>query len=159
VVNSASNAHVVARLDIGDLQSADAGRGGLLGWVPYWGGGFQLYARSKLCDILFTRELARRLAGTGGTANCHHPRFVATRFGDQSGGLLSLGTRAAKLVALSPEQGAQTMVYLASSPDVASVTGEYFDKCRPTRPSRAAQDDVAAQRLWEESARLLAARA
>ncbi len=159
VINSASNAHVVARLDIGDLQSVDAGHGGLLGWVPYWGGGFQLYARSKLCDILFTRELARRLAGTGVTANCHHPGFVATRFGDQSGGLLSLGTRVGKLFAISPEEGARTMVYLASSQDIASVSGEYFYKCRPTRPSRAAQDDVKAEQLWEESTRLLATKA
>jgi NAD(P)-dependent dehydrogenase (short-subunit alcohol dehydrogenase family) len=157
VVNSTSDAHRGARIELDDLQSANA-RGGLLGRVPYWGSGFQLYARSKLCDILFTRELARRLPGTEVTANCHHPGFVDTRFGDASGGLLAVGIQLAKHVAISPEAGAQTMIYLASSPVVANVTGEYFYKCRPATPSRAAQDDAMAKRLWEESERLLATR-
>jgi NAD(P)-dependent dehydrogenase (short-subunit alcohol dehydrogenase family) len=158
VVNTASNAHLTARLDIDDLQSARAHRGGLESRVPYWGGGFQLYARSKLCDILFTRELARRLAGTGVTANCDHPGFVATRFGDESGGLLALGTAVAKHFAITAEQGARTMIYLASSPDVAQVTGEYFYRCRPIAPSRAGRDDAMAERLWAESERLLTPR-
>ena len=158
IVNTALDAHAIARLDVNDLQSADAGRDGLLGHLPYWGSGFQLYARSKLCDILFTRELGRRFAMTGVTANGHHPGFVATRFGDESGGLLSFGINVAKRFAITPEQGAKTMIYLASSPDVANVTGQYFVKCRPATPSRAAQDDVMAGRLWEESERLLATR-
>jgi NAD(P)-dependent dehydrogenase (short-subunit alcohol dehydrogenase family) len=113
-----------------------------------------VYGRSKLCNILFTRELARRLEGSGVTANSLHPGFVATRFGDQSGGLISFGVRIAKRFALSPEEGAATMVYLASSPEVAGVTGAYFVKCRPAIPSREARDDAAARRLWQATADL-----
>jgi NAD(P)-dependent dehydrogenase (short-subunit alcohol dehydrogenase family) len=142
IVSTASDAHKGAHLDFEDLQSA---RG-------Y--SGYAAYGRSKLCNILFTRELARRLAGTGVTANCLHPGFVATRFGDESGGMLSLGIRAAKSFAISPEQGAQTIVHLAVSPDVANASGEYYYKCRPAVPTRDAQDDAAAKRLWEISAQL-----
>jgi NAD(P)-dependent dehydrogenase (short-subunit alcohol dehydrogenase family) len=110
--------------------------------------------RSKLCNILFTRELARRLKDTGVIANCLHPGFVATRFGDQSGGMISPFVRLAKLFAISPEEGAKTIVYLASSPEVADITGQYFYKCRATRPSLAARDDKAALLLWERSAAL-----
>ena len=88
------------------------------------------YGRSKLCNILFTRELARRLHGTGVTANCLHPGFVATRFGDQSGGVISRFAGLAKLFAISPEKGAETIIYLASSATVTETTGEYFYKCR-----------------------------
>ena len=136
------------------MQSAEAYRGNSLEWLRYGGPGFKVYSRSKLCNILFTRELARRLAGTGVTANCLHPGFVATRFGDQTGGLISFGIRIGKRFALSPQQGAETLTYLASSPEEASVTGEYFHKCRPIAPSREAQDDAMAQRLWAETARL-----
>jgi len=142
VVSTASDAHKGANLDFSDLQSAR----------HY--SGFGVYGRSKLCNILFTRELARRLQGTGITANCFHPGFVATRFGDHSGGALSFGIRAAKTFALTPEQGAQTMVYLARSPDVASVSGGYFVKCRPATPTREAQNDADARRLWAVSAEL-----
>ncbi|MGH6889653.1 MAG: SDR family oxidoreductase [Rhizomicrobium sp.] len=142
VVSTASDAHKAAHLDFDDLQSA---RGF---------SGYGAYGRSKLCNILFTRELARRLAGTGVTANCLHPGFVATRFGDESGGMLSLGIRAAKSFAISPEEGAKTIVWLAASPEVANTSGEYFYKCRPAVPTRDAQDDSAAKRLWEISARL-----
>ncbi|HEX9158636.1 MAG TPA: SDR family oxidoreductase [Rhizomicrobium sp.] len=142
VVSTASDAHKGARLDFSDLQSAR----------HY--SGFAVYGRSKLCNILFTRELARRLQGTGITANCFHPGFVATRFGNRSGGILSMGIRAAKTFALTPEQGAETMVYLASSPDVANVSGGYFVKCKPTGPTREAQDDADARRLWDMSAKL-----
>jgi len=154
VVSTASDAHQGARLDFDDLQSVRAYRGSLFEWLRYGGPGFKVYGRSKLANILFTRELARRLAGTGVTANCLHPGFVATRFGDQSGGLISFGIRIAKRFALSPQQGAETLVYLASSPAVASVTGRYFCKCRPISPTPEAQDDAAAQRLWAETARL-----
>jgi len=154
VVNTASDAHKGARLDFDDLQSLRAYRGSLSEWLHDGGPGFKVYGRSKLANILFTRELARRLAGTGVTANCFHPGFVATRFGDQAGGVISYGVRVAKRFALSPQQGAETLVYLASSPEVASVTGEYFVRCRPAEPTREAQDDAAAQRLWTESDRL-----
>jgi Enoyl-(Acyl carrier protein) reductase len=106
------------------------------------------YGRSKLCNILFTRELARSLRGTGVTANCLHPGFVATRFADESGGLISRFARLAKFFAISPAEGAQTIIYLASSPEVANVSGKYFYKCRPTTPSASALDDRAALALW-----------
>jgi retinol dehydrogenase 12 len=142
VVNTSSNAHTRARLDFDDLQSAHGYRG------------FKVYGRSKLCNVLYTRELARRWAGTGVTANSLHPGFVATRFADESGGLFSYVVRMAKTFAISPEKGADTIVYLASSPEVARVSGGYFYKCRPATPSKEAQDDAAARRLWLESARL-----
>ena len=142
VVNTASDAHKRANLDLDDLQSANGYSG------------FKAYGRSKLANILFTRELARRLAGAGVTANCLHPGFVATRFGDQTGGLLSSVVRAAKIFAISSEEGAETLVYLASAPEVANVSGAYFYKCRPATPTKEAQDDAAAQRLWIESAKL-----
>ncbi len=154
VVNTASDAHLPATLDFDDLQSEKAYRGNFLETLRYGGPGFKVYGRSKLLNILFTRELARRLAGTGVTANSLHPGFVATRFGDQSGGLISFGIRIGKRFALTPQQGAETMVYLALSPDVATVTGQYFHKCRPATPSKEAQEDATAKRLWEETAKL-----
>jgi len=145
IVNTASGAHRGAALDFADLQSERAYSG------------FAVYGRSKLCNILFTRELARRLQGSGVTANCLHPGFVATRFGTNSGGLLQSLMPLAQLGAISPAKGAETIVYLASSPDVAEVSGLYFYKCKPDTPSPAAQDDAAASRLWAESERLAAA--
>ena len=142
IVSTASIAHRGAHLDFADLQ-------GEKGYD-----GYKAYGRSKLCNILFTRELARRLAGTGVTANCLHPGFVATRFGDQAGGVMSLVIRAAKLFAISPEKGAETIVHLASSPEVAGSSGGYFDKCRPASPTTEARDDAAAARLWAESVRI-----
>ena len=142
VVNTASDAHRGNRLDFDDLQSAR----------DY--SAFKVYGRTKLCNILFTRELARRLQGTGVTANSFHPGFVNTRFGDESGGAHAYGIRLAKAFALSPEKGAETLIYLASSPDVEGTTGHYFYKCRPAPPSREAQDDGAARRLWAATAEL-----
>ena len=139
IVNTSSDAHRGVKLDFDDLQATKTFSG------------FRVYGRSKLCNILFTRELARRLAGTGVTANSLHPGFVATRFGDQSGGVLAFFFRVAKTFAISPEKGAETIVYLASSDDVVGVTGEYFHKCRPANPTREAQDDESARRLWRES--------
>src|SRR5205807_9662197 len=117
VVNTSSDAHKRLKLDFNDLQSGKRYRG------------FPVYGRSKLANILFTRELARHLAGTGVTANSLHPGFVATRFGNQTGGLISFGICIGKRFALSPEQGAETLVFLASSPQVAGVTGGYFYQC------------------------------
>src|SRR5271168_160394 len=116
VVNTASAAHKGYTLDFDDLQATK-------GYSA-----IKAYGRSKLCNILFTRELARRWSGQGVTANCLHPGFVATRFGDGSGGLLSRVVRVAKTFAISPEKGADTLVYLASSPEVAAISGEYFYK-------------------------------
>jgi len=143
IVNVASEAHRGAALDFDDLQLEQNYRG------------LTAYNRSKLCNILFTRELARRLAGTGVTANCLHPGFVATRFGDENGGLFRVGLAFAKrLFAISPEQGALTSVHVATSPAVEGISGKYFDKCALATPSPAAEDDAVAQRLWQESARL-----
>ena len=143
VVSTASDAHKGYTLDFADLQAAN-------GYSA-----IRAYGRSKLCNILFTRELARRWSGKGVTANCLHPGFVATRFGDASGGFLSSAVRIGKaLFAITPEKGAETIVYLASSPDVAAISGEYFYKCRPATPTAGGRDDAAASRLWNESAKL-----
>jgi NAD(P)-dependent dehydrogenase (short-subunit alcohol dehydrogenase family) len=142
VVNTASDAHRGRLIDFDDLQMAKAYTA------------LNTYGRSKLCNILFTRELARRLTASGVTANCLHPGFVTTNLGQRRSGLFGLMVRVAMLFAGKPETGAETIVHLASSPDVAAVTGGYFENCRPTTPSRAAQDDEAARRLWAESARL-----
>jgi len=142
IVNTASAAHQGATLDFDDLQSVKSFRA------------TRAYSCSKLCNILFTRELARRLHGTGVTVNCLHPGFVATRFADESGGLISHLAWLAKFFAISPAEGAQTIIYLASSPEVANVAGKYFYKCRPTNPSAPALDDRAALALWQRSAAL-----
>jgi NAD(P)-dependent dehydrogenase (short-subunit alcohol dehydrogenase family) len=142
IVSTASDAYKSARLNFKDLQSS---RG-------Y--GGFGMYGRSKLMNVLFTRLLARRLAGTGVTANCHHPGFVATRFGDSGSGFMNFLLQTSKRFALTPEQGAQTMLYLAASPAVAKVSGTYFYKCKPTKLMRQARNDADAQRLWDISAEL-----
>ncbi len=115
--------------------------------------GFADYSRSKLCNILFTRELARRLPA-GVTANCLHPGFVSTRFGDQSGGVFAWVVKIAKLGAISQEKGAETIVYLASSPEVANSTGGYYYKCKLATPSPEAQDDAAAKQLWDATEKI-----
>jgi retinol dehydrogenase 12 len=141
VVNTASDAHRGYTLDFDDLQAAK-------GYSA-----IRAYGRSKLSNILFTRELARRWSAKGVSVNCLHPGFVATRFGDASGGFLSTAVRIGKtLFAITPEKGAETIVYLASSPDVAAISGEYFYKCRPATPTAGGRDDAAASRLWNESA-------
>jgi NAD(P)-dependent dehydrogenase (short-subunit alcohol dehydrogenase family) len=142
IINTASAMHQNATLDFDDLQSANSFAV------------LKAYSRSKLCNILFTRELARRLHGTGVTANSLHPGFVATRFGDQSGALASGLIWLAKFVAISPAKGAETIVYLASSPDVAETTGQYFYKSKPTTRSSWARDDRTALLLWQRSAAL-----
>jgi NAD(P)-dependent dehydrogenase (short-subunit alcohol dehydrogenase family) len=141
-VNTSSEAHRRARLDLGDLQSERGYRG------------FVVYGRSKLANILFTRELARRLEGTGVTTNSLHPGFVATRFGDNNGGISSSVIGFLKRFAITPEKGAETIIYLATSDEPAAITGQYFVKCRAVTPSTQAQDDKAAKRLWEETARV-----
>jgi NAD(P)-dependent dehydrogenase (short-subunit alcohol dehydrogenase family) len=142
IVNTSSDAHRRASVDFNDLQ------------LTHGYSGFNAYCRSKLYNILFTRELSRQLNGTGVIANCLHPGFVATRFGDEGKGFGALAFRLAKRLALSPEEGAKTMIFLASSPEAAAVNGEYFHKCAPKAPTLAAQDDQAAGRLWAESSRI-----
>jgi NAD(P)-dependent dehydrogenase (short-subunit alcohol dehydrogenase family) len=148
VVNVASDAHKSARhgLDFDDLQSTRRYRG------------FSVYGRTKLANILFTRELARRWEGTGVTANAVHPGFVASSFG-RDGDTGRFGTLVFPLLkpfALTPAQGARTQVYVASAPELEGVTGGYWVKSAPASPSTAAQDDAAAARLWEVSEQLVA---
>jgi NAD(P)-dependent dehydrogenase (short-subunit alcohol dehydrogenase family) len=144
VVNVASEAHRGARLNFDDLQCSQ----GYTGW--------KAYQRSKLANILFTRELARRLKGTGVTANCLHPGFVASGFGDNNRGLWRLIFAIAKRVSAIPvERGAETPVYVASSRELDGTSGKYFDKCRERAPDASAQDDAVAERLWEQSERLI----
>jgi NAD(P)-dependent dehydrogenase (short-subunit alcohol dehydrogenase family) len=142
IVNVSSEAHRRARLDFADLQ----GQRRYTGW--------RAYARSKLANILFTYELARRLAGTGIVANALHPGFVATNFGRHNRSVTAVLFRILQLAAISPEEGAQTIIYLASSPVVKGVTGEYFVKQKAIRSSQVSYDRAAAERLWQVSAEL-----
>jgi NAD(P)-dependent dehydrogenase (short-subunit alcohol dehydrogenase family) len=149
VVVVASSAHKGARqgLDFDDLQSIRKYR-----WM-------EAYSKSKLANIYFARELARRLDGTGVTVNALHPGFVRSDFGrgGDLGGLYGWGIKyLAGPFAISSERGARTTIYLASSPEVGGVTGGYFYKCKPAVPSRVAQDDAAARRLWDVSEQLVA---
>jgi NAD(P)-dependent dehydrogenase (short-subunit alcohol dehydrogenase family) len=144
IVNVTSEAHRGATLDFSDL----AGKRGAKGWPAY--------RRSKLANILFTSELARRLGDSGVTANCLHPGFVATRFGDAGN---TMPTRwllglAKRLAAITPLEGSRTIVHLACAPGIAAVSGRYFIEAREAEPSPAARDAAAARRLWEESARI-----
>jgi len=148
VVVVSSDAHTSARhgLDFDDLQTERRRYST-----------FTVYGRTKLANILFTRELARRLAGTDVTANALHPGFVATRFA-RDGDTGMLGTLVMPLLrpfALSPSQGAQTSVYVATAPELEGITGGYWVKSGPATPSAAAQDDDAARRLWEASEQLV----
>lgn len=142
VITVTSDAHSAARLDLSDPNLEH-------GWDSW-----RSYANSKLANILFTRELARRLDGTGVTANCAHPGVVRTGFGRESRPLLKLGITIARPFMLSPERGADTIVYLASSPDVAGQTGGYYVKRQRREPSAAARDDAAARELWELSEKM-----
>lgn len=112
------------------------------------------YQTSKLLNLLFTAELSRRLAGTGVTANCAHPGFVRTDLGRHVTGAFGLLIKATRPFQISAEAGAKTSIYLASSPEVAEVTGGYFAKCRPATPSALAGDREAAERLWQLSEQL-----
>ena len=139
VITVTSDAHTAAALDLGDLNLERT-------WDSW-----RSYANSKLANILFTRELARRLNDTQVTANCTHPGVVRTGFGRDARPLLRLGVMVARPFFLSPRRGADTIVYLASSPDVAGQTGGYYVKRQRREPSAAARDAVAARELWEIS--------
>ena len=145
IVSTASAAHLRGRLNIDDLQSR----------VGY--SAFAVYGGSKLANILFTRELARRLVGTGVTANCLHPGVVATRFASESGGWFGRLIGLARPFLITPETGADTLIHLASSPEVANVSGGYFAKRKPAPLSAAARDDALGAKLWEASEALYAA--
>lgn len=138
IVNVSSFAHLGARLDPSDLRFA----------------GWQGYTRSKLANILFTYEVARRLDGTGVTANALSPGLVASNFGLNNRGVLPLMRPLWNWAAVSCERGAKTSVYLAGSADVEGVTGQYFTRCRPRRSSAASYDRETAAGLWSASAAL-----
>jgi len=120
--------------------------------------GFEAYCRTKLANVLFTLELARRLGGTDVTANAVHPGPVRSRFGMDGdlAGWSGVGIRLARPFEISPARGARTSVFLATSPEMAGRTGGYWVRCKPGHLSRHARDEASAARLWEESERLLA---
>ncbi|MGV3558992.1 SDR family oxidoreductase [Larkinella arboricola] len=116
--------------------------------------GMRAYGASKLCNILFTNELAKRLADDGITANSLHPGAVKTNFGQSISSVKSLVFSLMRPFFISPEKGAETSIYLTSSPDVQGQTGLYFAKCRPKVPSAAAQSQFNASQLWTLSEQL-----
>jgi NAD(P)-dependent dehydrogenase (short-subunit alcohol dehydrogenase family) len=114
----------------------------------------RVYGKSKLANILFTRELARRLKGTGVTANCLHPGFVGSNFARNNGAIASLAMTLLRPFARSPEKGAESAVYLCSSAEVDNVSGEYFFNCKARPPKEFARNHEDARRLWEVSERM-----
>jgi NAD(P)-dependent dehydrogenase (short-subunit alcohol dehydrogenase family) len=142
VITVTSDAHTAARLDLDDLQLE-------YGWQSW-----RAYANSKLANILFTRELARRLERSAVTANCAHPGLVRTRFGREAQLPMRAAVTLARPFMLSPRRGAATIVYLATSPRVAGATGGYYVKSQRREPSPAARDDATARRLWQLSEEL-----
>ena len=143
IVTVASQAHRGARLDVAALSSAED-------WSP-----LKAYGRSKLCNILFTRALARRLHGSLVVTACLHPGVVATAIGDSAGGVAGLGWRLVKRFLITPEKGAGTSLFLATVADPAPFDGAYVIGRRVARPDAAALDDELGERLWAESARLV----
>ena len=128
--------------DLDDLQSREKYRG-----MP-------VYGKTKLANVMFTYELAEKLAGTGVTATCMHPGGVNTRFGENNRGFGTLLFRLFKPFMRSPEQGADTVIWLASSPEVEGVSGKYYADRKPIEPKKVANDPGARRRLWEESEKL-----
>ncbi|MGN6167187.1 MAG: SDR family NAD(P)-dependent oxidoreductase, partial [Solirubrobacteraceae bacterium] len=141
VVTTASDAHQGGRLDLDDLGSER-------GYAA-----MRVYGTSKLCNILFTRELARRAPELH--ANCFHPGVVRTRFGKNENGIWKVLTTIAAPFMRSPERGARSLVWLALSEEGGDLDGEYVVDEKVTEPSRAAQDDDLARALWERSADLV----
>jgi len=144
IVNVASRAHEGGKLDFADLQEEKS----------YSMGGNRAYGQSKLANVMFTYEQARRLVGTGVTANALHPGVVATGFGENNTGVMHTAMSIFHRFSIPPEEGADTVVYLASSPEVAGVTGKYFVKRQPVPSSPASYDEAAQKRLWEISAQM-----
>jgi retinol dehydrogenase-12 len=147
VINVSSTGHTVARdgLDFDDLD-----------WERRKYRGFHVYCATKLANVLFTREFARRYDDTKMTANAVHPGFVGSNFAREGdmGFFIGIGMLVARPFAVSNATGARTSVYLASSPDVDGISGEYFYQCKVAKPSNAALDAAAAERLWNVSAEL-----
>jgi retinol dehydrogenase 12 len=142
VVTVSSGAHIGAKVNFDDLQ------------LTHGYGTWRAYGQSKLMNLLFTRELARRLAGTGVTANALHPGFVSSDFGKGEAAFWTGAFTLMRPFMISAEKGAQTAIYLASSPEVEGASGWYYVKCHPVTPSAEARDDATARRLWEVSDQL-----
>lgn len=142
IINVSSESHRRAKMNFDDLQRRK----------KY--GAMNAYGQSKLANVLFTYELARRLDGSGVTANALHPGFVATNFGENMEGIFGLFVRLFHLFGISPEQGAQTSIYLATSPEVEDVTGKYFEKKKAVQSSKISYDKAIAKKLWQVSAEL-----
>lgn len=142
VITVSSEAQRWGKIDLDDLQSRRRYRG-----MP-------VYGMTKLANIMFTYELAERLGGTGVTANCVHPGGVNTNFGTNNRGIMTLLFRAFKPFMRSPEQGADTVIYLASSPDVEGMTGKYLSDRKIITASKQAYDEDLRRRLWEVSEEL-----
>jgi NAD(P)-dependent dehydrogenase (short-subunit alcohol dehydrogenase family) len=143
IVNVSSDAHKIASLDFDDLMAERNYNA------------FSVYSRSKLANVLFTYELARRLEGSDVTANALHPGFVASNFGRSNGGMWNMLMPLAQLFAITPQRGAETSLHLAAAPEVQGVTGRYFDKRRAVSSSPASYDIAAQRRLWEVSEQLV----
>jgi NAD(P)-dependent dehydrogenase (short-subunit alcohol dehydrogenase family) len=139
VVTVSSEAERWGNIDFDDLQSKKNYRG------------FPVYGMTKLANIMFTYELAERLKGMGVAATCMHPGAVNTRFGTNNRGPMTILFRAFKPFMRTPEQGADTVIWLASSPDVEGVSGRYYSDRKPIEPKKIANDTAARRRLWEES--------
>lgn len=139
IINVSSSAHWMGRLDLNDVANS------------YHVGSWRAYSQTKLMNILFTYELARRLEGKSVAVNCLHPGFVATNFGKSNGGIFRPLWDVFDVAAISAERGAQTSIYLASSPEAANVSGQYFVRCKPQRSSSASYDHDLARRLWDLS--------
>jgi NAD(P)-dependent dehydrogenase (short-subunit alcohol dehydrogenase family) len=143
IVTVASQAHRGARLNIAALTRPQD-------WTP-----LSAYGRSKLCNVLFTRALARRLDATQVTTACLHPGVVATAIGDRAGAIAGFGWRLIKPFLISPERGAATSLFLAAVPDPTPFHGAYVVGKRIAEPDAAARDDRLAEELWAESTRLV----
>jgi len=143
VVNVASMAYRRGTLELDDLN-----------WERRKYRSLKAYSDSKLANVLFTRELARRVAGSGVTANSLHPGVVATNIFNQLGLFGRVFTMLAKPLLLTSAEGAKTSVYLASATEVAGVSGKFFDRCRERQLDPVANDDAGAERLWQRSEQL-----
>jgi NAD(P)-dependent dehydrogenase (short-subunit alcohol dehydrogenase family) len=144
IVNVSSAQHANAHIDFDNLQ----------GEKKY--GNLSTYNQAKLAVLLWTYELARRLKGTGVTVNALHPGITATNFPSGMTGVLAWGMKLSKPLLLTPEKGAQTTLYLATSPEVEGVTGKYFVKSHETKSSNDSYDQTVGARLWEVTEQLVA---
>lgn len=144
IINVSSDAHSGGKIEFDNLQ----GERSYSGIGPY--------GNSKLANILFTTELARRLEGIGVTVNALHPGLVSTGFGKNNPGLvMKIMGVVIPLIARSPEKGAETSIYLVSSPVVQNITGKYFVDCKVTQPAPQAADSAVARKLWDASAEMV----